>query len=223
MSDLFSSVLGTNLTLGSYLLCIAAALTCGALIALAARIKTRTTRSLLVTLVLLPAAVATVIMLVNGSVGTGIAVAGAFSLIRFRSVPGNARDIAAIFIAMAAGLACGTGYIGVAGVFVVIMCLGLAAFSSFFGSTKSKPKELRITIPENLDYSGLFDDLFKEYTSECELESVKTTNMGSLYKLHYSIVLSDPSKEKEFIDKLRCRNGNLEISCAKAQTLPEQL
>lgn len=222
MSDLFSSVLGTNLTLGSYLLCIAAALVCGALIALAARIKTRTTRSLLVTLVLLPAAVATVIMLVNGSVGTGIAVAGAFSLIRFRSVPGNARDIAAIFIAMAAGLACGTGYIGVAGVFVVIMCLGLAAFS-FFGSAKSKPKELRITIPENLDYSGLFDDLFKEYTSECELESVKTTNMGSLYKLHYSIVLSDPSKEKEFIDKLRCRNANLEISCAKAQTLPEQL
>lgn len=222
MSDLFSSILGTKLTLGSYLLCIAAALICGALIAFTAQIKTRMTRSLLVTLVLLPASVATVIMLVNGSVGTGIAAAGAFSLIRFRSVPGNARDIAAIFVAMAAGLACGTGYIGVAAVFVVIMCLGLAAFA-LFGNVKSKPKELHITIPENLDYSGLFDDLFKEYTLECELESVKTTNMGSLYKLHYSIILSDPSREKEFIDKLRCRNGNLEISCAKAATSPEQL
>jgi len=171
-------------------------------------------KQFVVTLVLLPAIVGAVISIVNGSVGTGIAVMGAFSLVRFRSIPGTAREIGFIFFAMAVGLATGMGYILYAAVFAVLVGVAsLALFNSKFGEPKLARKQLRITIPESLDYTGLFDDLFEEFTRSHKLKRVRTTNMGSLFQLSYDIVLKDENKEKDMIDQLRCRNGNLDIVC----------
>ena len=164
-------------------------------------------------LFIIPAIVQTVIMLVNGSVGTGIAVMGAFSLVRFRSVAGSAKEIVCIFLAMATGLATAMGYIGLAAVFVVIFCAAMIIAS--FIRLKEKDdlvRELRITVPEDLNYAHSFDDVFDKYTKEFKLQNVKTTNMGSLYKLSYNIELRSEDDIQEFIDELRCRNGNLEIS-----------
>lgn len=216
MSDLFLSIIKNGLTAGSFLICTAFSLILGLIMAFAYSRKTRYTQSFLLTLVILPAAVQTVIMLVNGNIGTGIAVAGAFTLVRFRSVPGSAKEISAIFMAMAAGLACGTGYVGIASLFTVIMCavMLITAYTKF-GSPKAEERNLKITIPESLDYSSIFDEIFAGYTSSHELINVKTANLGSLYKLDYMIVMKDPLKEKEMIDKIRCLNGNLEISCGR--------
>ena len=221
MLNLFQSVFDTStstttsIAVGDFLICVCAALVLGLVIALFYKYRTRTTKSYLVTLTLLPAIVSVIIMMVNGNIGAGVAVAGTFSLVRFRSAPGTAKEIAALFLAMAAGLMAGMGYIGYAAVFVLIigavMCL--LTQSSFGESTGAGAhKTLRITIPEDLDYAGVFDDLFEEYTASWKLLSVKTSNMGSLFKLKYDIDLKDPASEKEFIDKLRCRNGTLEIS-----------
>ena len=149
---------------------------------------------------------------------------GAFSLVRFRSVPGTAREIASIFLAMAVGLATGMGYLAAAAVFVLILGgVNLMFTLISFGESPKAAKELHITSPESLDYNGVFDDLFEQYTSSAELQQVKTANMGSLYKLTYRIVLRDIRKEKELIDELRCRNGNLEISCAKTSFGKDEL
>ncbi len=165
-----------------------------------------------------------VIMLVNGSIGTGVAVMGTFSLVRFRSVPGNAREIGSVFLAMAIGLATGMGYLAVAVLFTVLLC-GLDLLLSIAGFGREVPgtRNLRITIPEGLDYEGVFDDLFQTYVKSWELESVKTANMGSLYRLCYRIVLKNNISEKAFLDDLRCRNGNLEISCSKIASNEEML
>ena len=169
-------------------------------------------RSFLVTLALLPAVVCVVIMMVNGNVGAGVAVAGAFSLVRFRSVPGTAREIATLFLAMAAGLICGMGYLGFALLFSLILGLVMYGLNHFAFPQKHPQKILRITIPEDLNYSDVFDDIFTSYTSTYNLVSVKTSNMGSLFKLQYHVTLKDDTTEKAFIDALRCRNGNLEIA-----------
>lgn len=213
MLEMFSSIINGDLTLITYLKCTAASLAFGVMIAfIYTRWNKYFTQSFITTLILLPAIVQTVIMLVNGNVGTGIAVAGAFSLVRFRSVPGRAKDIAIIFLAMAAGLATGTGYILLAAIFTFILCAAILIINILYSySSKSLEKQLKITIPENLDYTEIFDDLFDEYTKTIRLEKVKTVNMGSLYCLEYSVILNDENKEKEFIDKIRCRNGNLEI------------
>ena len=171
---------------------------------------------------LLPAGVCVVIMMVNGNVGTGVAVAGAFSLVRFRSVPGTAKEIGILFLAMGAGLIAGMGYIGYAFLFAVILCLATMVYSRLdLGEKKNAEifKTLHITIPEDLDYSEVFTDLFTEYTTAFELVQVRTTNMGSLFKLTYNLTLKNPGKEKGLIDKLRCRNGNLEISIFKQETV----
>ena len=163
-------------------------------------------------------------MLVNGSIGAGIAVMGAFNLVRFRSVPGSAKEICSIFLAMAVGLATGMGYLLLAGILVVVICTIQLIFSFIkIGDKTSVKKELRITIPESLDYTGVFDELFEQYTKSNELVEVKTANMGSLYKLRYIVILKDQSQEKQFIDDLRCRNGNLEISCCRAAFNQETL
>ena len=169
-------------------------------------------RSFLVTLALLPAVVCVVIMMVNGNVGAGVAVAGAFSLVRFRSVPGTAREIATLFLAMAAGLICGMGYLGFALLFSLILGLVMYGLNHFAFPQKHPQKILRITIPEDLNYSDVFDDIFTSYTNTYNLISVKTSNMGSLFKLQYHVTLKDDTTEKAFIDALRCRNGNLEIA-----------
>lgn len=216
MPNIFLSILGTTLTLDKFFICTGFALIAGIIIAFSYSRRTKFTQSFLLTLILIPATVQIVIMLVNGNVGTGIAVAGTFSLVRFRSVPGSGKDIAVVFLAMAAGLACGTGYVALAIAFTLILCAVMYLVALFnIGAANLNEKELRVTIPEELDYNGVFEDLFKEYTKSSELISVKTTNMGSLFKLSYIIVLNSSDKEKEFIDKIRCRNGNLEISCGK--------
>ena len=177
-----------------------------------------------VTLALLPAMVQVIILLVNGNLGAGVAVSGAFSLVRFRSAAGSARDITCIFLAMTLGLATGMGYIGIAIVTGAVMCILLTACAALsFGRKPEEEKELKITIPENLDYTGLFDDLFGEYTRSAELISVRTTGMGSLYNLHYHVRLVSPEIEKQFLDAIRCRNGNLDIVCGKVPQTKEAL
>lgn len=193
----------------------------GLLLALAYMVGTRYTKSFEATLALLPAVVCVIIMMVNGNIGTGVAVAGTFNLVRFRSVPGSAKEIGAIFLAMGTGLVMGMGYIGYG--FVIAMMLGGVSVLYHlvnFGSGKKSAcyKTLHITIPEDLDYTGVFDDLLQRYTNRCELSQVKTTNMGSLLRLTYQLTLRDPKLEKEFIDQLRCRNGNLEITVSRQET-----
>lgn len=223
MPDIFQSVVGSSLTPGAFLLCIAVSLLLGGVIAAAYMKCSHYTQSFVVTLILLPSIVQTVIMLVNGNVGTGVAVAGTFSLVRFRSVPCNARDIGAIFLAMAVGLATGVGYLAMAALLGVLLSAVMVLLCRLnVGARGTGEKHLTVTIPENLDYTTLFDDLMQRYTSSSELVNVKTTNMGSLYKLEYEIVLRDAKKEKEMIDEIRCRNGNLEISCGR-QRVHDQL
>ncbi|MCD7835893.1 MAG: DUF4956 domain-containing protein [Lachnospiraceae bacterium] len=215
-----SSATTTSVEATQFILCIAVSIIIGLFLAFVHGYKNTSSRSFLVTLALLPAIVCVIIMMVNGNVGAGVAVAGAFSLVRFRSAPGTAKEIGSIFLAMGAGLVTGMGYLGYAVLFALIigimmLILNLSGFGS--GSASLLNKALRITIPEDLNYSEVFDDLFEKYTSKCEVVSVKTSNMGSLYKLHYNVTLKSLSDEKEFIDELRCRNGNLEISMSRQE------
>ncbi len=216
---MLNSILGTELTLTSFLICTGVSLLLGVGTALVAGYRSRSTQSLAVTLAILPAVVQAVIMLVNGSIGAGIAVAGAFSLVRFRSAPGTAREIAAIFLAMAIGLATGMGYVGLAALLFLILAGAMLALTVLrFGQKEDAGRILKITIPEDLDYDGLFDDLFERYTIAHTLEKVKTTNMGTLYELRYRITLRQEPVPKVFLDELRCRNGNLNITCCREES-----
>ena len=225
LDSLFQGVFDTaatsSVSVTDFLVCLGAALVMGVVMSLAYTYKNSYSKSFVITLTILPAIICVVIMMVNGNVGAGVAVAGAFSLVRFRSVPGTAREIGAIFLAMAAGLAAGMGYIGIAFLFVIIICaVNLLLTRTSFGIMKQPvlEKYLRITIPEDLDYAEVFDDVFEQYTTRHRLEGVKTTNMGSLFKLTYTVMLKDAAQEKSFIDALRCRNGNLEISSSVQPT-----
>ena len=223
---LFDMDMATVISVTDFLLCVGCALVLGLILAFAYMFRSRYTKSFVMTLALLPAVVCVVIMMVNGNVGAGVAVAGAFSLVRFRSVPGTAKEITMLFLAMGAGLIAGMGYLGFALLFTVIMCVISLVYNQLdFGAKKNMAtyKTLNITIPEDLDYTGVFEGIFAEYTTSCELIRVKTTNMGSLFRLTYNISLRDIAKEKEMIDKLRCRNGNLEISVSKQDTTVTEL
>lgn len=176
--------------------------------------RNRYNKNFVVTLALMPLIVQIVIMLVNGNLGAGVAVMGAFSLVRFRSVPGTAKDIGSIFCAMAVGLATGMGYIVAALVFMICFAvMNVVLNVTRFAEGKQGEKQLKVTIPENLDYMGIFDDLFEKYTKEYHLLQVRTTNMGSLFELTYAIEMKAEKEEKQFIDEIRCRNGNLKIIC----------
>jgi len=230
MENLFRGLFDNELTalidVTDFLLCIGVSLVTGLLMALCYMFRTRYTKSFVVTLALLPAVVCVVIMMVNGNVGAGVAVAGAFSLVRFRSVPGTAKEICTLFLAMGAGLIAGMGYLGFAILFTVIMCGVFLLYNRLDLGTKKNAatyKTMSITIPEDLDYSDVFDDIFREYTTSFDLMRVKTTNMGSMFRLTYNIVLKDVTKEKEMIDKLRCRNGNLEITVSNQETTVAEL
>lgn len=213
----------TNMTL-STLLCLGASLVLGIIIALVYMYRGTYTKSFVITLALLPAMVQTVILLVNGNLGAGVAVMGTFSLVRFRSVPGSASEIASIFFAMAVGLACGMGYIVYATAFTVIIGAAMVLYKILkFGEGAAAQRTLKIIIPEDLDYSDLFDDLFAEYTKKVSLERVRTTNLGSLFELKYTVILKDAKKEKEMIDKIRVRNGNLNITCSRTAAGKEEL
>ena len=223
---LFDTDLTTVISVTDFLLCLGCSLVLGLVMAFAYMYRTRYTKSFVITLALLPAVVCVVIMLVNGNVGTGVAVAGAFSLVRFRSVPGTAKEICTLFLAMGAGLIAGMGYLGFAVLFTVVMCAIFVLYNCLdFGTKKNAAtfKTFNITIPEDLDYTGVFDDIFAEFTRSHDLIRVKTTNMGSMFKLTYNVELTDATREKEMIDKLRCRNGNLEIAVSKQETVGTEL
>lgn len=223
---LFDSDITAVISVSSFLLCLGFSLVIGLVMAFSYMYRTRYTKSFVVTLALLPAVVCVVIMLVNGNVGTGVAVAGAFSLVRFRSVPGTAKEICTLFLAMGAGLIAGMGYLGFAVLFTVVMCAIFLLYNRLdFGAKKNAAtyKTFTITIPEDLDYTGVFDDIFEEYTTAHDLACVKTTNMGSMFRLTYHVTLRDIAKEKEMVDKIRCRNGNLEISISKQETTISEL
>ncbi len=229
MDAIFKGVFDNELTqvieVGDFFLCLGVSLVLGLIMAAAYMFKNEHTKSFLVTLALLPAVVCVVIMMVNGNIGAGVAVAGAFSLVRFRSAPGSAKEIVTIFLAMGAGLIAGMGYLGFAALFTVIMCVMFLIYNAVAGNAKSEVvnKTIKITIPEDLDYTGAFDDIFAEYTRKNELVKVKTTNMVSMFRLTYNVTLRDATREKEMIDRIRERNGNLEIMVSKQENRSAEL
>lgn len=223
---LFDSDFVSVISISDFLLCMGFALALGLLMAFAYMYRTRYTKSFVITVALLPAVVCVVIMMVNGNVGTGVAVAGAFSLVRFRSVAGSAKEICMLFLAMGTGLIIGMGYLGFAVLFTIVMCIAFVLYNHMdFGEKKNMEtyKTLTVTIPEDLDYSGVFDDIFEEHTLSYDLVRVKSTNMGSMFKLTYHLMLRDITREKEMIDKIRCRNGNLEITVSKQENSVTEL
>ncbi|MFI3324936.1 MAG: DUF4956 domain-containing protein [Clostridia bacterium] len=224
-NGIYDTDLVNDIEVGSFLLILVASLVTGLILAYAYTYKNVYTKSFVVTLALLPAVVSVVIIMVNGNVGTGVAVAGVFSLVRFRSVPGTAKEIGAIFIAMSSGLVLGMGYITYALIFAIVLSgfTMLYTLSSLGERKNFTSKTITITIPEDLNYTDVFDDLLAKYTKKSNLAFVKTTNMGSLFKLTYNVELIDAGIEKEFIDEIRCRNGNLEISISPTQTNVNEL
>ena len=223
MRNLFNSVFAgdtqSTLSVGLFLLCVLVALLCGGIYVAAFSFRGRGSRSMRLSLALLPAVVSVVIMMVNGNVGVGVAVAGAFSLVRFRSAPGNAKEISAIFMAMCSGLIVGVGYFAYALLFSVLMG-GLLTALTVLGERerdRDRARTLKLTVPEDLDYTDAFDGVFDAYTERAELTAAKTAGMGSLYKLTYRVTLKQTVNEKRFLDDLRVRNGNLEILLARAE------
>ena len=215
---MLNSIIGSEMSLVSFLVCIFTAMVLGLLASLVFSDRDHHSPAFRQSVALLPPVVTLVIMLVNGNIGAGLAVAGTFALVRFRSAPGTAKEITALFFAVAIGLACGMGYVGYAALFFLVMAVyTLALNRSHYGEEAATRRMLKITIPENLEYDALFDDLFEEYTRSHELVKVRTTNMGTLFELCYTIDLKDLNKSKEFIDAIRCRNGNLNISCGVSE------
>lgn len=216
MSNLFNSVISdSTMTPGIFFLCLGVALLSGFLLSFLCYYKSESSKSFFITTAILPAVVSMVIILVNGNIGAGVAVAGAFSLVRFRSASGKAKEICIIFIAMASGLAFGMGYLAYGVIFTIVSGLIMMVCSItkiFDKKVDNKKKRLKITIPEDLDYTGVFDEVFTEYTDTHNLVKVKSVNMGSMFRVTYDVTLKDASLEKKFLDDLRIRNGNLEIS-----------
>ena len=223
LSSLFSESAAT-IQISSLLLCITASFGLGLLVAVVHMYRNVYTKNFVITLAILPVLVQSVIMLVNGNLGTGVAVLGAFSLIRFRSVAGGAREITSIFWSMGIGLATGMGYVSYTTVFSIAVALFLfVIYSSSFGNQKTAERELKITIPEDLDYPNLFDDIFENFAYSKRLDSVRTTTMGSLYELRYILLLKNQEQEKALIDAIRVRNGNLPIVLGKVATNRDEL
>ncbi|AMC93029.1 cell division protein FtsZ [Erysipelothrix larvae] len=228
VNQLFTSIfeITGSINLVSFLICIGAALLLGYISASIHTVGNTYSKGFVVSLALLPAAVCVVIMMVNGNVGTGVAVAGAFSLVRFRSLPGTAREISSIFLTMAIGLATGMGYIGYAVLFVIVIAPVQIIYSkSTFGEKDmdSLQRTVRITVPESLNYTDAFDEAFDEFTTSHQLLAVKTSNMGSMYRLTYSVLLKQSQDEKNLVDALRVRNGNLEISSSQREFVAHEL
>jgi hypothetical protein len=230
VDTLFLGLFDTDMTrtigIEQFLLCIGCSLLIGIILALGYMMHTRYTKSFIMTLAVLPAIVCVVIMMVNGNIGTGLAVAGAFSLVRFRSVPGSAKEITMLFLAMGTGLLTGMGYIGFGFVFAVVMSVVIAFYNRFdFGTQKNmlRYKTIRIAIPEDLDYTNVFDKVFEVYTDKYELVRVKSFNMGSMFRITYNLTMKKDANEKEMLDMLRCRNGNLEITISKQDNSVEEL
>ena len=230
MDALFTSVLGyTETTMSTvstfgFLSCTIASIVLGLIAAFIYMYKHEYSKNFVVTLALMPVIVQMVILLVNGNLGAGIAVMGVFNLVRFRSIAGTAKDIGSVFLAMAIGLATGMGYIGVAiALTAVVGIFNILYVTTPLGERKETSKTLKVTIPEDLEYDGVFDDVLGRYANAYELTNVQTTNMGSLYQLEYKVTMKEPGLEKRMIDELRCLNGNLKISLGLAQKKGEVL
>ena len=223
MDSIFDSLFSSADTMGpqEFIACIAFALIAGFMISAMYMYRNDHSSSLALTIALLPSIVCVVIMVVSGDIGAGIAVAGAFSLVRFRSAPGTAKEIIVIFLSMAVGLLIGMGFVAYALIFAAVICLVIMACNTLrFGQRDRDKAEkvVRITVPEDLDYTSEIDTLLAEYTTSCELAKVKSVNMGSMFDLTYNVTLKDPSKQKELIDSIRVRNGNLEVAVMRRDT-----
>lgn len=209
-----------------FFVALGVALVCGVIFAMLTSYKADSSSSFFVCTAFLPMAVAAVIAIVNGNLGVGVAIAGAFGLVRFRSAPGSAREITILFIAMAAGLAFGTGYLAYGAIFLLASGVLLLAFSKMTekaSAAKNREKIIKITIPETLDYTTVFDDIFSEYAVSFSLERVKTINMGSMFRLSYRVTLKSEDREKELLDAIRVRNGNLEVQCSRTNLNENEL
>jgi len=216
---MFNSIIGTSLDITSFIICLSSSLVLGLIVAFMHMKTTRTNPNFVTTLTILPSLVATVILLVNGNLGTSVAILGAFSLVRFRSIPGNSKEIMSVFFAMAIGLATGVGYIGFAVIFTIVISGVIMLLNTLkFKGNKANEKILKVLVPEDLDYTKMFDDIYAENLENHELINVKKVNMGSIFEITYKIKLKDNINEKEFIDKLRVRNGNLKISLSHPLT-----
>ena len=215
---MFESVISGFLNINSACICIISAVILGLIISIVHMKTSRYSKNFIITLAVLPILVSVIMIMVNGNLGTGIAIAGAFSLVRFRSLPGNAKEIMSVFFAMTIGIAIGAGYVVFAGLITLVVSLMILILSiAKYGDNNNKYKRLDIVVPETLDYDTIFDDIFNKYIDNYELIRIKTTNLGSLYELKYDITLKDNIKEKDFIDDLRVRNGNLKISIHKLE------
>ncbi|MBR6402350.1 MAG: DUF4956 domain-containing protein [Eubacterium sp.] len=225
LNSLFNSIITEgNFTPAIFGEILFAAIVCGLIIAGAYMIKNKYSKSFVVTITLLPSIVALIIVLVNGNIGAGVAVAGAFSLVRFRSAPGRGQEITSIFLAMAVGLVLGMGYLGLAIVFSIIIAgINLILNVTGFGGKENEERVLKIMVPENLDFEERFDDIFTKYLDSYTYDEVKTTNMGSLYKISLKVILKSGSSVKAMMDEIRQRNGNLEISLGRSVTAQETL
>ncbi|MDO5117891.1 MAG: DUF4956 domain-containing protein [Eggerthellaceae bacterium] len=230
LESLVTSVYGSadslagNVTSFDFLLCCLFSIVLGVAVAFIYMFRHNYSKNFVVTLALMPLIVQMVITLVNGNIGAGIAVMGVFNLVRFRSIPGSAKDIGSVFLAMAVGLATGMGYLALAVVFTIITAIANLVFVlSPLGKQKEPGKALTVTIPEDLPYEGVFDEVLDRYTDRCELVEVSTSNMGSLYRLRYDIRMRQAGMEKQLIDELRCLNGNLKITLGRAAATKDVL
>lgn len=220
----FATIFSSTVTIGQLLIAMLTAAGLGLLVSLSYMYKNTHTKGFAASLVVLPVLVTVVIMLVNGNIGAGLAVAGSFSLIKFRSLPGDARDLTSVFTDVAVGLCCGMGYVAIAAVLTLLVLAVLTVLTGVnYGGNDEKQRTLKITIPESLNYEESFKDILENYTANCELVNVKTASLGSLYKLEYLVTLKDLSLQKEMIDEIRVRNGNLEVSLGKAAAAKGEL
>ena len=210
---MFNSIIGGGLTPINFTICVLTAIILGFLVAFVHSKTEKSNKTYVESLVILPVLVTVVILLVNGNLGTSVAIAGAFSLIRFRSIPGNSKEIVNVFFAMVIGVAVGTGYLAFAAIFTIITCLlSFLLYKTKFGEERVKDRILKISIPEDLDYEEVFDDVFDKYLEKCNLRQAKTINMGSMFELTYLVTLRNNIKEKDLIDDIRVKNGNLKIT-----------
>lgn len=211
LESLFSNT-DSNIKISSILICTLVSLILGLVIAHTHKKTSRYSKDFLITLSILPVLIQTIMIMVNGNLGTSVAILGAFSLVRFRSIPGTSKEILSVIFAMTIGLATGMGHAIFASIITIIVSLAIILFSKVNIFALNKEEQiLKITIPENMDYTTMFDKIFKKYTKEVYLESSKTTNMGSLFELTYRITLNNKVNEKEFIDEIRVKNGNLKV------------
>jgi len=212
----FADLVNVSLTMGNVIIIVISAAVLGLIVSIAYMFTNRRDgwiQSFTITLIMLPAIVSIIILLVGSSVARAFSLAGAFSLIRFRSAPGDPKDIAYVFFTVAIGLACGMGYIPHAAIFALLICVIMIILDfSKFGYVKSNMMTLKIIIPENLNFKDLFDDIFSKYTKMYKMKRVKTVEFGSLFELTYSIKINDNCDQKALIDELRTRNGNLSVS-----------